>query len=67
MKYSRGSKMTFQEFFSDLPVAIGLAFVLLGLLIFFIIISLSIRVGIDNSKTNKMLKELLELQRKNNK
>jgi hypothetical protein len=58
--------VTFQEFFSDLPVAIGLSFVLLGLLIFFLIISLSIRVGIDNSKTNEMLKELLELQRKNN-
>lgn len=65
MKYSRGINVTLQEFFADLPIAIGLAFILIGLLILFIIISLSIRVGIDNSKTNKMLKELVELQRKN--
>ncbi len=61
-----GINVTFLEFFSDLPIAIGLAFILIGLLILFIIISLSIRVGIDKSKTNKMLKELVELQRKNN-
>jgi hypothetical protein len=66
MKYLRGSNVTFQEFFSELPVAIAIAFVLIGLVILFIFISLSIRVGIDNSKTNKLLKELLELQRKNN-
>ena len=59
--------MTIQDFFTGLPLAIGSVFFLIGLLLLFIIISIAVRVGIDNSKTSKMLKELLELQRRNRK
>lgn len=57
--------MTVQDFFMGLPLAIGIVIFLIGLLLLFIIISIAVRVGIDNSKTSMMLNQLIELQRRN--
>jgi hypothetical protein len=57
--------VTVQDLFMGLPLAIGIVFFLIGLLLLFIIISVAVRVGIDNSKTRMLLKEFLELERRN--
>ncbi|MCT2536877.1 hypothetical protein NC661_16585 [Aquibacillus koreensis] len=52
--------MTVSEFLTGLPLMIGVALFLFVLCLLFIIISLAVRVGIDNSKTSKVLKQILE-------
>jgi uncharacterized membrane protein len=51
------------DLFSDLPLAIGLVFFLIGLLLIYLIIVFAVRVGVDGSKTSKMIKEFIELKR----
>jgi hypothetical protein len=51
------------DLFSDLPLAIGFVFFLIGFLLIYLIIVFAVRVGVDGSKTSKMIKELIELKR----
>jgi hypothetical protein len=51
------------DLFSDLPLAIGFVFFLIGFLLIYLIIVFAVRVGVDSSKTSKMIKELIELKR----
>jgi hypothetical protein len=51
------------DLFSDLPLAIGFVFFLIGFLLIYLIIVFAVRVGVDSSKTSKMIKEMIELKR----
>jgi hypothetical protein len=51
------------DLFTDLPLAIGFVFFLIGFLLIYFIIVFAVRVGVDSSKTSKMIKELIELKR----
>jgi hypothetical protein len=59
----RGYIVRVIDLFSDLPLAIGFAFFLIGLLFIFFIIVIAVRVGLDSSKTSKMIKDFIELKR----